>query len=224
MRSTYETMDESRPLSVGGEFGYEYGLFGEVLRKTGAASGQPFHFSTKYQDDETGLLYYGYRYYQPSTGRWLSRDPLEELGGNNLYVFAGNAPTCRIDSLGLTPWDWIPLIGTWLASRDKPKGSKSSDYSYTMPCPCDIFDVTPCELAIDSKAFHYTVVANAPGALGIALDAVAAFISVGKGLPLTIVSAVLTVDGVVKAKITIDNVNLIKKGAEAAKKEKCKCE
>jgi RHS repeat-associated protein len=40
----------------------------------------PFRFSTKYDDDETDLLYYGYRYYNPSTGRWLSRDPLNEAG------------------------------------------------------------------------------------------------------------------------------------------------
>ena len=56
------------------------GPFGEVVKKTGLASSQPFRFSTKYQGDETGLLYYGYRYYQPSTGRWLSRDFVEEKG------------------------------------------------------------------------------------------------------------------------------------------------
>ena len=37
----------------------------------------PFMFSTKFYDWETGLYYYGYRYYNPSTGRWLSRDPLQ---------------------------------------------------------------------------------------------------------------------------------------------------
>ena len=57
---------------------YEYGPFGEVIRETGAR-GNPFGFSTKYWD-ETGLLYYGYRYYNASMGRWVSRDPLEEEG------------------------------------------------------------------------------------------------------------------------------------------------
>ena len=42
------------------------------------AKANPFRFSTKYQDDETDLLYYGYRYYSASTGSWLSRDPLAE--------------------------------------------------------------------------------------------------------------------------------------------------
>ena len=35
------------------------------------AKANPFRFSTKYQDDETDLLYYGYRYYDASKGRWL---------------------------------------------------------------------------------------------------------------------------------------------------------
>jgi len=37
--------------------------------------------STKYTDSETGLLYYGYRYYLPVVGRWLSRDPIGDVGG-----------------------------------------------------------------------------------------------------------------------------------------------
>ncbi|MEI7693856.1 MAG: RHS repeat-associated core domain-containing protein, partial [Verrucomicrobiota bacterium] len=40
-------------------------------------------------------------FYNPSTGRWLSRDPIEEVGGNNLYNFVGNDPVRRIDPLGL---------------------------------------------------------------------------------------------------------------------------
>ena len=70
---------------------YDYGPFGELIRSTGPmAKGNPFRFSTKYTDDETDLIYYGYRFYNPSTGRWLSRDPLEEVGGLNLYSFVKN--------------------------------------------------------------------------------------------------------------------------------------
>ena len=47
----------------------------------------------------TGLYYYGYRYYDPETGRWLNRDPIEERGGVNLYGFVGNDPVGRIDEL-----------------------------------------------------------------------------------------------------------------------------
>jgi RHS repeat-associated protein len=48
-----------------------------------------------------GVTYYGYRWYDPVTGRWPSRDPIEERGGLNLYVFLRNAQTNRIDILGL---------------------------------------------------------------------------------------------------------------------------
>jgi len=81
------------------------GPFGEVIRATGPlARANPFRFSTKYQDDETGLLYYGYRYYDPNTGRWLSRDPIEELGCINLYEFTRNSPAGFIDRDGRVIW------------------------------------------------------------------------------------------------------------------------
>jgi RHS repeat-associated protein len=83
---------------------YEYGPFGEALRATGPmAKANPFRFSTKFQDDETDLLYYGYRYYNPSTGRWANRDPLEENGGRNLYTFVFNQPLTYIDTDGRAP-------------------------------------------------------------------------------------------------------------------------
>lgn len=81
---------------------YEYGPFGEVLRTTGAsAKANPFRFSTKYQDDESDYLYYGYRSYNPSTGRWVSRDPIRERGGLNLYGFVGNDSMGAVDLFGL---------------------------------------------------------------------------------------------------------------------------
>jgi len=80
---------------------YEYGAFGEVIRSSGTmAKINPLRFSTKYQDDESDMLYYGYRYYNPSTGRWLSRDPIGENGGLNIYAFVGNGPLDATDSLG----------------------------------------------------------------------------------------------------------------------------
>jgi uncharacterized protein RhaS with RHS repeats len=52
-------------------------------------------------DPTTGLYYYGYRYYDPVTGRWPSRDPIEESGGLNLYGFVGNDGVGRVDVLGM---------------------------------------------------------------------------------------------------------------------------
>ena len=82
---------------------YEYGPFGEVIRATGPlAKANPFRFSTKYQDNESDIVIYPYRAYNPFTGRWLSRDPAEEAeGGMNLYGFVGNNPVSQMDDLGL---------------------------------------------------------------------------------------------------------------------------
>ncbi len=80
---------------------YTYGPFGEVVSVSGPMAGaNPFRFSTKYQDDETGLVYYGHRFYDPSVGRWLSRDPIQEEGGLNLYGFVYNNPLGYYDYLG----------------------------------------------------------------------------------------------------------------------------
>ena len=81
---------------------YAYDAFGRTIAATGPlADVFPHRFSTKYHDAETGLVYYGYRFYSPSLMRWLSRDPLEEEGGLNLYAFCGNAAVDRFDPHGL---------------------------------------------------------------------------------------------------------------------------
>ncbi|WP_414664427.1 RHS repeat-associated core domain-containing protein [Horticoccus sp. 23ND18S-11] len=109
---------------------YEYGPFGEVLRSEGAyAKENPFRFSTKSTDEETGLIYYGHRYYDPRNGRFISRDPLGESGGLNLYGFAGNDGVNRWDYLGLTTPDdratnndpgWFDRLVNWLNTRREP--------------------------------------------------------------------------------------------------------
>jgi RHS repeat-associated protein len=48
-----------------------------------------------------GVAYYAYRYYDPQTGRWPSRDPIEEERGINLYAFSKNNGVNRFDSLGM---------------------------------------------------------------------------------------------------------------------------
>ncbi len=84
---------------------YEYGPFGELLRATGPmAKANPFRFSTKYQDEETDLLYYGYRYYNAGTGRWLSRDPIGEKGGPNDYASLANSLPNGVDPDGRRLW------------------------------------------------------------------------------------------------------------------------
>jgi len=56
-----------------------------------------------YDETASGVLFYGYRYYDPETGRWPSRDPIEEVGGLNLYGFVGNNGVNAVDVQGLSP-------------------------------------------------------------------------------------------------------------------------
>jgi RHS repeat-associated protein len=80
---------------------YLPGPFGEPRLVSGTLDSNPWQFSTKYWDSETGLGYWGYRYYDPITGRWINRDPIAERGGVNLYVICRNAPMLASDVLGL---------------------------------------------------------------------------------------------------------------------------
>ena len=81
---------------------YDYNPFGEPAVTEGTyAAPNPFRFSTKYHDTETGQVYFGYRYYAADTGRWLSRDPIHESGGTNLFGFLDNSPVNFVDPHGL---------------------------------------------------------------------------------------------------------------------------
>jgi len=77
---------------------YEYGPVGEPIRISGpAAILNPCRFSTKRTDPTTDLVLYEYRAYNPIIGRWLSRDPIGEKGGKNLFAF--------VDNDGINFWD-----------------------------------------------------------------------------------------------------------------------
>ncbi len=85
---------------------FAYGPFGEPLKAYGeAAKKHPFRFSTKYTDEETGLVLYQLRPYRADLGRWLQRDRIGEIGGKNLYGMLSNNPVANRDVLGLANED-----------------------------------------------------------------------------------------------------------------------
>ena len=86
---------------------YVYTPFGNVT-----ASGdvnQPIQWSSEYYDNELALVYYNYRHYNPTDGRWINRDPIAEQGGRNLYGFVGNKTIIFVDCIGQIPI-LIPII------------------------------------------------------------------------------------------------------------------
>jgi len=80
---------------------YQYDAYGNrsVISSTYT---QPFGFSTKFHDAESGFVYFGRRCYSPVLGRWMSRDPVEELGGHGLYSYCGSDPPNSTDPIGLS--------------------------------------------------------------------------------------------------------------------------
>lgn len=111
---------------------YEYTAFGETLTAKGAmAQANTYRFSTKPLDAQTGLYYYGERYYNPNNGRWLSRDPIEEDGGPNLYGFCYNAGVNLFDNLGNAPMSGWGAGGSlnpsWNHDYHQPRNSGQSD-------------------------------------------------------------------------------------------------
>ncbi|WP_081053366.1 RHS repeat-associated core domain-containing protein, partial [Burkholderia territorii] len=73
-------------------------VISEAARKAGIAN--PLRFAGQYFDRETGLHYNRHRYYDPGSGRFISKDPIGLAGGINIYQYAPN-PTEWIDPLGL---------------------------------------------------------------------------------------------------------------------------
>ncbi|WP_219133122.1 RHS repeat-associated core domain-containing protein [Janthinobacterium sp. UMAB-60] len=76
-----------------------YKAWGRLLHAEGEIE-QPLRFQGQYEDQETGLFYNRYRYYEPDCGRYLSQDPIGILGGLNGYAYATN-PIQWSDPLGL---------------------------------------------------------------------------------------------------------------------------
>ena len=113
---------------------YEYGPYGNVLKMEGnAAEINPFRFSSEYFDEETGLVQYNFRYYNPQDGRWISRDLINLIDfrinisnyfnivgfnknlidkNNNQYSFISNK-CYLIDKYGL--FGWLGVAGLILS-------------------------------------------------------------------------------------------------------------
>jgi RHS repeat-associated protein len=113
-----------------------------------------YGFSTKPADRVTGLLYYGYRYYDPVTGRWPSRDPIEEQGGLNLYGFCFNAPIFWTDDLGHTP------MSGWGSG-----GSLNPDWNHNFPSQEDR-SIAAGERETGSAEGSHALIIELIGALG----------------------------------------------------------
>jgi RHS repeat-associated protein len=86
---------------------YTRDAFGSSLQTAGSIT-NPFRYTGREWDAETGLYYYRARYYDPQIGRFISEDPIGLNGGLDLYAYVGNSPTNFDDPSGLYPGQLPP--------------------------------------------------------------------------------------------------------------------
>lgn len=83
---------------------YSYDSFGKIQNSLAPDLKQPFTYTAREYDDESGLYYYRARYYDPTSGRFLTQDPIGLDGGINLYAYVQNDPVNLVDPWGLAPF------------------------------------------------------------------------------------------------------------------------
>ncbi|HXZ29068.1 MAG TPA: RHS repeat-associated core domain-containing protein [Terriglobales bacterium] len=93
---------------------YTYDAFGNLAASTGTLT-NPFRYTGREFDAETGLYYYRARYYDPSMGRFIGEDPTRFREANNFYTYVLNNPTVFSDPTGLQakPTAWQRFKDWW---------------------------------------------------------------------------------------------------------------
>lgn len=116
---------------------YSYDSFGKLVASTGTLV-NPFRYTGRELDSETGLYYYRARYYDPQIGRFISDDPLRFGAGYNFYTYTENSPVNATDPSGLEskcstapciPRSYLPLK-VRLALRLMSMASRASGVTY----------------------------------------------------------------------------------------------
>ena len=79
----------------------DYDIYGNVRNLHGSRKFIPFRQLGQYEDEETGVYYNRFRYYDPNTGTYISQDPISILGGVNTFAYVFDC-NIGIDIMGLT--------------------------------------------------------------------------------------------------------------------------
>ena len=119
----------------------EYDAYG-TRSSTGGADVYGFGAQAGYYTDSSGLVLCTHRYYDPSTGRWLTRDPIGYRGGVNLYGYVRNNPTRHHDHSGYGPGDFFSDSGGDYDTQGFDPGSAGGGnfFDDSGPFPTDGFD------------------------------------------------------------------------------------
>jgi RHS repeat-associated protein len=126
-----EVDDSQQAKLISYEEYYPYGCTAYLAGKNETeAKRKRYRYSGKERDDETGLYYYGARYYAPWLGRWLSCDTSDLSGGANLYTYVDSNPINKVDPSG-SEWEWwettiegVRATNEWVSEKTYGTGEK----------------------------------------------------------------------------------------------------
>jgi RHS repeat-associated protein len=130
---------------------YTYDSFGKVTGSSGSLV-NPFQYTGREADAETGLYYYRARYYDPSAGRFLSEDESQFAESSNFYSYVGNDPTNLIDDTGFRAKkpDNLPLGTPKKYWKPFARGQKEALKRLNNKKCADLFE-SPCHEGPDSR-------------------------------------------------------------------------
>lgn len=140
---------------------YLYDPFGNLLAKSGAmADVNRYRFSSKEVHPNSGLYYYGYRFYEPNLQRWVNQDPIQVRGGVNFYSFIKNSPINAYDSFGMVEARFNPIAMTadlWNGIQDIV--SEGIYYSCYAPPPEPLPPAArPFQVTLDPPVIDLTII------------------------------------------------------------------
>jgi RHS repeat-associated protein len=104
---------------------YSYDSFGKAT-STGTLT-NPFQYTGREFDSETGIYEYRLRYYDPTDGRFLQEDPIRFRGGANFYAYVKNSPIGAVDPLGLAKCIYSISAHTIVCQPNADPGSPAID-------------------------------------------------------------------------------------------------
>ncbi|MFI5058373.1 MAG: RHS repeat domain-containing protein [Candidatus Acidiferrales bacterium] len=106
---------------------YTYDSFGKLTASTGSLT-NPFRYTGRESDTETGLYQYRARYYDSNVGRFASEDPIRFKAGTDFYQYSENNPVLMNDPLGLKACIWVGDVD--LFSYTTNENSKNSPWVF----------------------------------------------------------------------------------------------
>lgn len=111
----------------------DYDSFGNIIADTNPGFNVMFGFAGGLQDPDTGLVRFGYRDYNPDTGRWTAKDPILFAGGDtDLYGYVLNDPIMLVDPWGLKTQEEINAFNDMMSKEVGEMGDAAAVYAKIM--------------------------------------------------------------------------------------------